>query len=200
MDVFGEVLHDGVCLVGGLHVALDVVGRVEDRSVVGGVDRLDEVLHTAGDVAVDVLLVLVQEHDASFFGEFDHGLRATHDFVAVLVRVLALRDEEAEHADVLRAEELGNFDAVARALKVVLERVGDLDLSKVRSDGGQRDASGVELLLGEVQLLFAHVEHLRGPSTAKLHVLDSELLQQHDLVIELKSDFVCESCDRPHRR
>ena len=86
-------------LRGGL-AHLDEVGEVEDSPEVFRAQLLHYVKAAGGRVAVDGLLVLVEQHRVPAPGLLCHGGEPVHDLAAVVCRVGVLGQVEAEHAEI----------------------------------------------------------------------------------------------------
>ena len=130
---------------------IDGIGT--DRLVVQGVDKLHGASHNVipdrietgtflcavaaagGDVAVDLLLVLVQQNDVVRLGVIGKGLHAGHDLATVPRRVILRRQEEAEHPDVGRAESLGQIHDMAEGVKMRGKGFVDRVLADGRTQG-----------------------------------------------------------------
>ena len=109
-----------------LHVVGGVPGQPQGR----GADRLDDVEHAVGDVAVDVLLVLVQQHDAGGRGLLGEGGHPPEHLVAVLLRRLVRAQEEGEDPDERGAEALRDGQRPVGPDQVGVEVVLDIDLAE----------------------------------------------------------------------
>src|SRR5262249_22567208 len=103
----------------------DVVGRIVYRPEVRTVDRLHQIDHALRIVAVDVVLVLVQQPYAGFLGAMRLLCHPCHDFAAPLRPVVALRLVITEDADIRGVEYLAQLDGSLEALQVRLERLID---------------------------------------------------------------------------
>ena len=129
--------------------AEDVVGRVVDRPEgVGCRTAANRSTHAVRRVAVDAVLVLVQQADAGLLGQPRLLCHAVEHLAAPLSPTpfqspLAGR-VVAEDADVRRVEDLAQLDGPLEALQVRLERLVDLDLADGRADGAEAEAVPVE--------------------------------------------------------
>ena len=133
-----EVLQIGpqqVVTVGeGSHGALDEVGRVPDQSQLLGSDRLHDVQAALRVIAVDVLLVLVQEHHVMAVGCAGQRSHPAQHLVAVPPGFAPRRDEEREQPDVGRVQDPGNVQRPLKPDQMLLEVVSDRDLADRRAD------------------------------------------------------------------
>ncbi|MEZ5249133.1 MAG: hypothetical protein R2713_07960 [Ilumatobacteraceae bacterium] len=183
-----------------MDVALHEVGRIHDQPQVIGPDRLDDVDAPPRDVAENVLLVLVQRHDIVFLGDPGDRRHATDHLVAMSVGVVALIDEEREHAHVPRPEAVGQPGGMAHALEVWLEIARDRDLADGRPDARHGDTGGSEHRRRVCQLCLAEVEDVRPPGAAELEVPEAEIVQQRHLLGEVGRRLVGEPGERPGHR
>ena len=119
---------------------LHVVGGVPGQPQGGRPDRLDDVEDPLRDVAVDVLLVLVQQHDAGGLGQRREGAHPAEHLVAVPLGRLVRAQEEREDPDERGAEALGDGQGPVGPDEVGVEVVLDIDLAERRADRRDRQA------------------------------------------------------------
>jgi DNA-binding SARP family transcriptional activator/tetratricopeptide (TPR) repeat protein len=114
--------------------ALHEVGRVEGGPQGRRADADDQVRAPLGDVAVDLLLVLVRQHDPAL--RRDQGQRAhpVDDFLPVAFRRLTRRDEEREDPHDRGAEQPGDIRDAAHPLQFGPDRRIDRDLADRGAD------------------------------------------------------------------
>lgn len=122
-----------VALRVGLDTALDEIRRVPGEPQLLGPDRLDNVEAPVRSVAVDVLLVLVQEHHIVSTGPLGKGGHAPQDLVAVRRRFVAFREEEGENPDVGSLESFGDVQGAVEPAQMVIEVVVHADLTDRRA-------------------------------------------------------------------
>ena len=118
----------------------------------------------------------------------------------MVVRIVALGDEEREEAEVRRLQQPGDVGGVPHPLQVRPEVVGDLDLADGRPDAGDLQTVLGEQPLDLGQLVGVEVEDVRPPGAPDLDVLQAEA--GHDLALggEVLVDLVGESGEGPHGR
>src|SRR4051794_33230240 len=104
--------------------ALHEVRRVPRGPQGGRVDAEEYMCATDRDVAVDLLLVLVQERDAGALCLVCEHAHLLQDLVLVYTRLVSIGDEEREDADVRRLHDIGGVQGAPEALQVGSERVG----------------------------------------------------------------------------
>ena len=106
-----------------------MAGSQASRSA-GDPDRLDDVEDPLRDVAVDVLLVLVQQHDAGGLGQRREGAHPAEHLVAVPRGRLVRAQEEREDPDERGAEAPGDDQGPLGPDEVGVEVVLDIDLAE----------------------------------------------------------------------
>ena len=109
---------------------LHVVGGVPGQPQRRGADRLDDVADALGDVAVDVLLVLVQQHHARGSGPLRERRHPPQHLVAVALRRLGRAQEEGEDPDERGAEAPRDGKCPVGPDEVGVEVVLDIDLAE----------------------------------------------------------------------
>ena len=157
LDVDGVRPQVGVALAERLHPALDVVGRIPSQLEIRRVDRRDDVQAAARDVAEDLLLVLVHGDHSGLLGDVGDRPHPGDHLVPVVVRIVALGDEEGEEPEVRRLQQPGDLGGVPHPLQVRPEVVGDLDLADRRADAGD-----LQTVLGEESAALWRAGRRRG--------------------------------------
>ena len=97
---------------------LDEVGEIEHGLEVGAIELVHQVLAAGGVVAVDALLVFVEEDAVPGPGGLYHLSHAVQDFPTVEGGVLALGQVEAEHAEIGGAELLLDLQGALELFQV----------------------------------------------------------------------------------
>lgn len=71
--------------------------------------RLHQVNTAGKNITIDILLVFVHQDHVVLLSNGNELAQLLNDSVAIVGRILAFRHKEAEHADVLAIQELGNL-------------------------------------------------------------------------------------------
>ena len=175
-----------------LHAALHEVGGVVRRQDLPG-EGLEDLQAALGHVAVDVLLVLVQELDAAAARGLHQAAQALQDLVAEGLRRLALRQEEGEDADVLGLHGVRHVQKVPERIQVRQEGVADADLADGRAQGG--DAKAPRLHAGKDGLGLGGriVRDVLAVDAAGFDVVDVQLLHDVHLDVQGGVDLVAKA-------
>ena len=175
-----------------LHAALHEVGGVVRRQDLPG-EGLEDLQAALGHVAVDVLLVLVQELDAAAARGLHQAAQALQDLVAEGLRRLALRQEEGEDADVLGLHGVRYVQTVPERIQVRQEGVADADLADGRAQGG--DAKAPRLHAGKDGLGLGGriVRDVLAVDAAGFDVVDVQLLHDVHLDVQGGVDLVAKA-------
>ena len=194
-DVRGE---HRVRLAERTHAALDEVGVVPGEGQRRTADRFDDVEAASGDVAEDILLVLVDQGDPGVRGDRGEVADAGDHLVAVVIGVGIGGDEVGEHPDVGGAEEVRDLCGMTHPVQVRPVVVGDWDLADRRADAGDAKAGSVKGRLGSAELGGVEVEDVHVPRRTQLDVFQAEAGYQRHLLVEVGGDLVGKSGKRPH--
>ena len=161
---------------------LHVVGGVPGQPQGGRADRLDDVEHAVRDVAVDVLLVLVQQHDAGGLGLRRRG--------RVIRRITSSRCCSGAWSGRRKNEKI-RMNGAPRRRATARAR-------SARTRWASKSSSMLILPIGEpmddtdrpcaarsrrdlVDLLVGQVQHVGVPGAAELDVGDAEVVQHRAL-------------------
>ncbi len=170
MDVL-DVRAQHLVALGVRHYAtLHEVGRVPRGPQVGRIHRLEDVQTAAWNVAVNMLLVLVQQRHLQRSCRLRETPHAIQHFLPVRLRLLSLGNEEREDANVGRTHELRDVQCAREASEVRLEWVGDRYLADGRADRGNANPRLVQPTLDLGQLSIREVEHVLAPHPTELQV------------------------------
>src|ERR671912_416763 len=120
-------------------------------------------LATARDVAVDVLLVLVQESDPGIFRLTGHDPQTVDHLFPILFWLLAIGNKEGEDADVRRSHDIGGAQRAPETLQVRPEGFRHRHFAYRGAYGGYPDAALRGRGLYPVQLIVRQVEHVGVP-------------------------------------
>src|SRR5690606_2097935 len=177
---------------------LHEVRRVPRQPQLRRADRLHDVQAALRGVAVDLLLVLVQQDHVVALGlGGERGHPAQH-LVAVRHGVVALRDEEGEEPDVGRLQHPGDVQGAAHPHEVGVEVVEHPDLADRRADRGRADAGAVERRAHPLQLVVVEVQDVGVPRAAELDVADAQVGEHPALLVQVGGDLVGEAGEGPH--
>jgi len=184
--------EQGVGLGEGPGAALDEVRRVERRTQRGGAHGGYQVGAPRGNVAVDLLLVLVGQDEAAVRCDPGQGAHPVDDLGPVPPGLLPGRDEEGEHPHDPGAEFGGDVGDAAHPVQLGWQRRGDGDLPDGRADRRypgpgalQRRAEGGDLRAGEVG-------NVDRPGAAQLQVGNALGAERRELLGRVGRDLVRE--------
>src|SRR4051812_19663974 len=113
----------------GVEAAEDIVGRVVDSTQARTVDVLHDLADTGWTLAVNGMLVLMQEPHACRRGSLRLGLHAPEHLVAPVLPVIAIGKVIAEDADIGHLEHLAQLDGSLQPRQRVLKRLIELRLA-----------------------------------------------------------------------
>ena len=124
----------------------------------------------ARDVAVDLLLVLVQQDHALALGDVGQRAHPDQDVVADVVGVLPLGGVEREDPDVSRVRGRERPDRTGEPCHLVLDGLADGHLADRRGDGRDGLPALVETPVESGELVLVEVDDVDAPGAAHLDV------------------------------
>ena len=161
------------------------------------IDSSEQIGATRGHVAINMALVLVQEHPPLGFRTIDHPRKKRQYFVATILRLFALvvKGENTDKGG-------GKFPCPSQrdleACKVFLQVRADLHLADRRANRRNRDSRRRQPLFKRFHLFRPHIQHARTTDSAQFQIGESGLLQCTDLHIGIRLDLVGKTRDLNH--
>src|ERR1700730_8672379 len=163
MDVLHVWTQHPVCVGERLHRALHEVGRVPGQPELVGSNGLDHVQAACGDVAVDLLLVLVQQDNIVALGCLHQGCHAPQHLVAMMQRVTNGWDEEGKHTDVRRLQCLSHLQRTLESRQMGLEVFRNVVFADRGADRGRLYTMRRKGLAGAGDLVVVKIEDVDIP-------------------------------------
>ncbi len=117
-------------------------------------------------VAVNFFFILMTAENAVFISVIGHYIEAFKHFIAVYSGVIAVRNKEAEHTDILRPENMCIFDTLLECFKMLLKVLGNLNLAEARADCGNTDIVFIENFLYILCLLCREIRNISVVKTS----------------------------------
>ena len=193
----GNMLLQQLPALGGVLAALDEVGEVKSGLEVGGGQLVENNLAAAADVAVDVLLVLVDQDNAVLGGDVSKAAELLQHNVLPLIGVL-VQHPEREHADVLAIQHIADLaqGVQLRKLLFVGGVIVNVDLADGAAQRGNLHACGVQPGQDALFDLFDGVlSHALAVGSAQADVLHAQFLDGFQLDVQLGIDLIGEAGD-----
>ncbi len=144
------------------------------------------------DIAEDAFLIRVAAPDAVRCRVVRHFFQTLENLVAINGGILLLGHIEAEHTDILRAEDIRVFHALLEALEMGSEIVLYTDLAERGTDGRNADAVFIEDLLYVFCLLRRKIGNIALVESSGLDVREAVCFQRLDLIQYTAARFIGE--------
>ena len=193
----GNVLLQQLPALLSVLAALNEVCEVESSLEVGGSQLVQDDLAAGTDVAVDVLLVFVDQDDAVLGGDVGEASQLLQNLFLPFVGVL-VQHPEAEHTDVLAVQQVADLAQGVQLLQLLFVSgiVVNVDLADGAAQRGNLHACGIQP--GQdafLDLLNGVLCNALAVSGAQADVLHTQFLDHLQLNVQLGIDLIGKAGD-----